>query len=194
MNSYLHTTLYGQLTWKIFKCHILHHIWDICCHLILMPYITSNWLLQAVLHTTPCRFTCYSYRFIPYVVCWKQTDTNTWLPGQIMVQCYMQWNASIFKSKYYVQTVTISLYKRLLVIWCILHNTFVKNIMPEKQFEKITQYLHCSDRRSEPPKGTLNFDRLYKIREFITLFSKTFQQYQSPSKYCAIDEAMVRSM
>ena len=74
-----------------------------------------------------------------------------------------------------------------------LGNTFVKN-MPEKQFEKITQYLHCSDRRSKPPKGTLNFDRLYKIREFITSLSKTFQQYQSPSKYCAIDEAMVRSM
>ena len=75
-----------------------------------------------------------------------------------------------------------------------LGNTFVKNIMPEKQFEKITQYLHCSDRRSELPKGTPNFDRLYKIREFITSFSETFQQYQSPSKYCAIDEAMVRSM
>ena len=74
-----------------------------------------------------------------------------------------------------------------------LGNTFVKN-MPEKQFEKISQYLHCSDRRSEPPKGTPNFDRLYKIREFITSFSQTFQQYQSPSKYCAIDEAMVRSM
>ena len=73
-----------------------------------------------------------------------------------------------------------------------LGNTFVKNIMPEKRFEKITQYLHCSDRRSEPPKGTPNFDRLYKIREFITSLSKTFQQYQSPSKYCAIDEAMVK--
>ena len=35
-----------------------------------------------------------------------------------------------------------------------LGNTFVKNIMPEKWFEKITQYLHCSNRRSKPPKGS----------------------------------------
>ena len=64
--------------------------------------------------------------------------------------------------------------------------------MPEKQLEKITQYLHCSDRRFKTPQG--NFDRLYKIREFTTSLSKTFQQYQSPSKCCAIDEAMVRLM
>ena len=83
------------------------------------PNITSDWLLQVVLHTIPCRLTCYSYKFVPCMVCWKQTDTNTWLWGPIVVQCYIQWDASIFRSKYYVQTVTISPYKRLLVIWCI---------------------------------------------------------------------------
>ena len=66
--------------------------------------------------------------------------------------------------------------------------------MPEKWFEKITQFVHALNRIAEPAKGIPNFDKLFKIREFITAFSQKFQEYQSPSKYCAIDEAMVRSM
>ena len=72
-----------------------------------------------------------------------------------------------------------------------LGKTYMKNIMSEKQFERITQYFYCSDIRSEPAKGTLSFDRLYKIREFITAISNMFQEYQSPTTYSPIDEAMV---
>ena len=85
-----------------------------------LSYIRSNRILKFVLHKIPCRLTCYSYKFLLEVVCWKQADTNTWLRRQVMVQCYIQWNAILFRSKYFVWTITIIPNQRLLVIWCIL--------------------------------------------------------------------------
>ena len=52
-----------------------------------------------------------------------------------------------------------------------LCNDYVKKIITEKRFEKMTQYFHCSDRGSEPPRGSPNYDPLFKTRILITSLS-----------------------
>lgn len=41
-----------------------------------------------------------------------------------------------------------------------------------KGTRKITEYLHVSDRRTEPAWGTRTYDKLYKVREVIVMAKK----------------------
>ena len=63
--------------------------------------------------------------------------------------------------------------------------------MPLKVFEKLTEYLHVADRESEPPRGSDEFDRLFKIRPVLNVIAKNFAQYYKPSRDQAIDEGMI---
>ena len=63
--------------------------------------------------------------------------------------------------------------------------------MTEKRFEKIMQYFHCLDRSSEPPRGSPNYDLLFKTRKFITPLSLSYRQFMRLAKFSAVDEAMV---
>ena len=72
-----------------------------------------------------------------------------------------------------------------------LGNDYVKKIMMEKRFEKMTQYFHCSDRSSEPLRGSPNYDPLFKTRKFITSLSLSYQRFMRLAKFSAVDEAMV---
>ena len=70
-------------------------------------------------------------------------------------------------------------------------NTGIKETMPLKVFEKLTEYLHVADRESEPPRGSDEFDRLFKIRPVLNVIAKNFAQYYKPSRDQAIDEGMI---
>jgi hypothetical protein len=84
--------------------------------------------------------------------------------------------------------------KRVRHMWSkdeFLGNPFIKKTFTETRFLKISQYFHVSNRFKEPKRGTNDFDKLYKIRWLMNHLGRKFQEYQSPSKKCAIDEAMV---
>lgn len=64
--------------------------------------------------------------------------------------------------------------------------------MTAKRYEKITEYFHVSDRRTEPAQGTQNYDKLYKVREVIVMAKSNFKNNYKPHEHLAIDEAMIK--
>ena len=70
-------------------------------------------------------------------------------------------------------------------------NTGIKKTMPLKVYEKLTEYLHVSDRENQPPRGSPQYDKLFKIRPVLNTMTETFAQYYKPSQDQAIDEGMV---
>ncbi|XP_062606783.1 piggyBac transposable element-derived protein 4-like [Saccostrea cucullata] len=73
-----------------------------------------------------------------------------------------------------------------------LGNEGVKSVMTSRRYEKITEYFHVSDRASEPARGTRNFDKLFKVREVLTMTKRKFNESYKPNKSMAIDEAMIK--
>lgn len=44
--------------------------------------------------------------------------------------------------------------------------------MNVKRYEKITEYFHVSDKKTEPAGGSRTYDKLYKVREVIVMAKK----------------------
>ena len=70
-------------------------------------------------------------------------------------------------------------------------NTGIKKTFTASQYLKVMQYLHTSDRESEPPQNHPNHDKLYKIRPVLEMVQETFHNHYRPSKNQTIDEGMV---
>lgn len=68
----------------------------------------------------------------------------------------------------------------------------VKSVFPCKRFEKITQFIHVSDRTAECAKGTVGYDPLFKIRPVLEACAESFLEYSAPYHHQTIDEAMVK--
>ena len=62
--------------------------------------------------------------------------------------------------------------------------------MPVNRYERLTRYLHLSDRANEPQHQD-GYDKLYKIRPIITMTQESFKEYYKPGKHQTTDEAMV---
>lgn len=73
-----------------------------------------------------------------------------------------------------------------------LGNEGTKSIMTVRRYEKITEYFHVSDRANEPARRARNFDKLYKVREVITMARRNFNNNYKPNGKLAIDEAMIK--
>ncbi|XP_046391578.1 piggyBac transposable element-derived protein 4-like [Ischnura elegans] len=71
------------------------------------------------------------------------------------------------------------------------HCERVARIMSLNRFLKILRFLHINDNTKMPPRGSQNFDRLYKIRPLLNQLSETFPSAYSPSRFLSIDESMV---
>ena len=69
-------------------------------------------------------------------------------------------------------------------------NVGIKDTMTRLRYEKLTQYLHVSDRANEPDHND-GYDRLYKIWPIITMTQQSFKQYYNPGKNQTVDEAMI---
>ena len=66
-------------------------------------------------------------------------------------------------------------------------NEGIKSVMPVKRYEKITEYLHVSDRNNENAN-----DKLSKVRPVIDSLKESFQSSYKPSKNVSVDEAMIK--
>jgi hypothetical protein len=89
--------------------------------------------------------------------------------GLIPLHCYKTyWNSDIF-----------------------LGNAGIKLVMPRNRYEQLNRFLHVSDRSVEPPIGSANYDKIYKVRDVMDYVQKKFVKYSNPSCAQSVDEGMI---
>lgn len=71
------------------------------------------------------------------------------------------------------------------------HNKRISDIMPLKRFLKIIRFLHLNDNMKIPPRSSLTFDKLYKIKTMIEYLNTVFPEICSPSRFMSVDESMI---
>lgn len=69
-----------------------------------------------------------------------------------------------------------------------LGNQGFKSTIPIRRYEKITEYLHVSDRKSEPPRTGRYYDRIHKVRWLLESLNSSFSKYYAPTRDQTIDE------
>nr|XP_023022544.1 piggyBac transposable element-derived protein 4-like [Leptinotarsa decemlineata] len=72
------------------------------------------------------------------------------------------------------------------------HDSFVSNLMTVNRFGWILTNLHINDNALMPCRGSPDFDKLYKIRPFLSSLQTNFLKYFRPSEFIAIDESMIK--
>lgn len=70
-------------------------------------------------------------------------------------------------------------------------NAGFKKTMTARRFEKLNQNLHLCDRLSEPTKGELGYDGLYKIRPLLDIVGSTMWEAYLPNRCLTIDECSI---
>ncbi len=70
-------------------------------------------------------------------------------------------------------------------------NAGFKKTMTARRFEKLNQNLHLCDRESEPSKGELGYDGLYKIRPLLDMVGNTMWDAYLPNRCLTIDECAI---
>ena len=60
--------------------------------------------------------------------------------------------------------------------------------MSQRRFELIMKFLHFSDTKKQPERSHPDFDKLYKIRDFVEALVHKFQVTNIPEKHISIDE------
>lgn len=70
-------------------------------------------------------------------------------------------------------------------------NAGFKKTMTARRFEKLNQNLHLCDRLSEPTKGELGYDGLYKIRPLLDIVGSTMWEAYLPNRCLTIDECAI---
>ena len=73
-----------------------------------------------------------------------------------------------------------------------LGNIAVQRVFSLKQYSKLSEYLHVSDRESEKPKGHPHYDKLGKIQWLIDHMLKKFPEYKFPEKNQTVDEQIMK--
>ena len=73
-----------------------------------------------------------------------------------------------------------------------LGNSAVKSVFTLRRYQKISEYLHISDRSKEFPKGHTNYDKLGKIHWLIDDLLPKFPQFYKPHCEQTIDEGFVK--
>ncbi|KAK6962850.1 piggyBac transposable element-derived protein 3 [Biomphalaria glabrata] len=66
----------------------------------------------------------------------------------------------------------------------------VAAVMGRCRFEKIRQYIHLMDKEKMPPRGSSEYDPIYKVRNFYNIKEKCKALYK-PGKKLSVDEAMI---
>ena len=72
-----------------------------------------------------------------------------------------------------------------------LGNEGVRATMTKAHYEKISEYLHISNRESELERNDPSYDPLQKVRPLLDQIEKTFPKYMYPTKEQTVDEGMI---
>ncbi|XP_031338816.1 piggyBac transposable element-derived protein 4-like [Photinus pyralis] len=73
-----------------------------------------------------------------------------------------------------------------------LNDAFICSLMNLKRFSWLLSHLHINDNSLMPPRASLNFDKLFKIRPMIDALSATFENCLLPNQQIAVDESMIK--
>ena len=71
-------------------------------------------------------------------------------------------------------------------------NDGIKSTFTIRRYEKLTEYLHVSDRANESNRGDENYDKLYKVRPVLDMTKQSFSTKYKLHKNISIDEAMIK--
>lgn len=75
--------------------------------------------------------------------------------------------------------------------WILGVPAFAK-VMPRNRFLEIWSNLHLADNSKMPRPGDENFDKLYKVRQFLEDLKAKFKVNYNPHREQAVDEAMIK--
>ena len=73
----------------------------------------------------------------------------------------------------------------------LLGNAAVQKVMTLRRYQKISEYLHVSDREKEHPRGHVMYSKLAKIQWLLDLLNETFPRIKHPSKNQSVDEGVI---
>ena len=73
-----------------------------------------------------------------------------------------------------------------------LGNKSVQNVMTLRRYQKLSEYLHVSDREQEKPHGHPEYDELAKPQWLLNHVLEMFPKYKHPECHQTIDEGMVK--
>ena len=64
--------------------------------------------------------------------------------------------------------------------------------MSLKRFDSILSYLHLNDNAVMPERGSPIFDKLYKVRSYLSMIIKNFKKCYMATDVIAVDESMIK--
>lgn len=73
-----------------------------------------------------------------------------------------------------------------------LHDDYISKLMTVNRFGWLLSTIHLNDNNMMPKKGEIGYDKLYKIRPYLTILKYNFQKYYNPNKIIAVDESMIK--
>ena len=74
----------------------------------------------------------------------------------------------------------------------LFHCSIISESMTRDRFFHIHRFIHFVDNSSLLPPNDPNYDRLCKVRQFLTLIEEQFVSLYRPHCQCAVDEAMIK--
>ena len=74
----------------------------------------------------------------------------------------------------------------------LLRIDLVANAMSRVRYDWILSNLHLNDNNKAPNRDDLNFDKLYKVRPFITSLCNQFMKNYNPTEHQSIDKSMIK--
>lgn len=73
-----------------------------------------------------------------------------------------------------------------------LHDYFISNLMTVNRFSWLLGNLHLNNNAGMPKRNDPAYDKLYKLRPFLSSLEESFQKCFNLNEHVAIDESMIR--
>jgi hypothetical protein len=73
-----------------------------------------------------------------------------------------------------------------------LHDSYISQLMTNNRFGWLLSTIHLNDNNMIPKKGEIGYDKLYKVRPYLTILKYNFQKYYNPNKIIVVDESMIK--
>ena len=67
----------------------------------------------------------------------------------------------------------------------------IASYMTCNRFEEILMIFHLSDNELQPKPGSSIYDKLYKVRVFLSSLQESFKKYADPETHMCVDEQMI---
>ncbi|XP_022168644.1 piggyBac transposable element-derived protein 4-like [Myzus persicae] len=71
-----------------------------------------------------------------------------------------------------------------------LHDSYISQLV--NRFGWLVPTIHLNDNKMIPKKNEIGYDKLYKVRPYLTVLKYNFQKYYNPNKIIAVDESMIK--